>query len=795
MLLTNRQVVFLTCILLILNDAGNCSSDFNTTKPISCRAITCKNPPKAFYYSCKCDTDCITYGDCCLDAPAYNFSTQIRNVEKSECLSLGLASGYYVQRATCKREWENTTISSLCAAASPSNIHKQRDILLSFPVTNNATNVTYPNYYCAVCNDDTESLHPWEGEMKCEARREDMEAVLDFFQWKNYDLEYKNFLLNNGNVTNYIYQNLDMLYKAMSENVGIQSYVKSNLIFSEEDSSWVVLVKRHSREIKLTCGIHLNEFQNARDCLKVVQSCPRDPEFKMINYFCQSYVDFVIDSSNILYRNSHCAKCNNVAVEKLSCYYGILAYVPHLLSLLLSVPNIPGKIAPSSSPCGKEKTFLPGYSSCQSTLCRLSNEIHRNGVCLDTKRLSSFYNSTNSSSKVVESDGLLSNNPKWSLTHETTLNVSICNGTWYYAEESDFMHYNNSIISHSKENKEVVIVHKKYEGGYLVCVKHSINSETLNWISFACLIVSVFCLSLHLFTFILLNSLRNLVGKNLASFAMCLLIAYVIFLASPSVSTDTTSCYVTACLIYFCFFASFCWMNIIAFDTWDSFRMVTSRLYLRRGDQKKRFLLYSLYCWSLAVVAVICLIVTDQSKPQGLPSYLYPSLGQKRCWFGHNMSLLMFFVAPSFVFILLNISFFVSTAWNILGHKSLPQENIISLDRNLFKVHGRLAVLMSVAWVSGIIAYFANDDIAWFIFIILTSLQGVFIFVAFTCNKTVWGKVLEVLGCSPTTTPKIQKNIVVDDDGNQQPYRTSRIELLHTSSFIDSVHQPSRLAQ
>ncbi|XP_068248195.1 uncharacterized protein [Palaemon carinicauda] len=794
MVLSYSQVVFFTSIFLLLNDAGNCSANNNTSEPYSCELINCKEPPERFSYSCQCDSDCISYGDCCLDAPTYNISTQIRNVEKSECVSLTPESAAYIRRNTCKREWENTTIASLCASASPSNISKQRDILLSFPVTNNATHVTYPNYYCAVCNDDTEDLHLWEGEMNCEVRQEDMEYVLDFFHWKKEDSEYNNLLLNNGNLTEYIDENLSYMYFSMSGNVEVQNYIESNLIFSEEDSSWVALVKHHRREIKLSCKVLLYKFPYARDCVKAVQSCPKDNKFEGMNDLCQEYVEFVSDPSNhVVYRNIHCAECNNVAVEKLKCFYGIALYVPQLLSLLLSVPSIPGKIEPSSSPCGREKTFLPGFSSCQSTLCRLSNEIHRNGVCLDTKRLSSFYNSTDSSSKMVQFDGLLPNKSKKNLTHEA--NVWTCNGTWFYANESDFMYYNNTIISYLKENEEMVIDHKKYEGGYLVCVKYSIKSETLNWIAFACLIVSVCCLSLHLFTFIVLNSLRNLAGKNLASFAMCLLIAYVVFLASPSVSTETTNCYITACLIYFSFFASFCWMNIIAFDTWDSFRTVTSRLYLRRGDQKKRFLLYSLYCWSLAVVAVLCLVVTDQTKPQGLPSYLYPSLGQKRCWFGHNMSLLMFFVAPSFVFILLNIFFFVSTAWNILGSKSVPEENVISLDRNLFKVHGRLAVLMSIAWVSGIIAYFVNDDIAWCIFIILTSLQGAFIFVAFTCNKTVWDEVLEVLGCSHKTTPKPKKNIEVDDDGNQQPYQTPRIELLHISNFIDKVHQPSRLAQ
>ncbi|XP_068247470.1 uncharacterized protein [Palaemon carinicauda] len=428
MVLSYSQVVFFTSIFLLLNDAGNCSANNNTSEPYSCKLINCKEPPERFSYSCQCDSDCISYGDCCLDAPTYNISTQIRNVEKSECVSLTPESAAYIRRNTCKREWENTTIASLCASASPSNISKQRDILLSFPVTNNATHVTYPNYYCAVCNDDTEDFHPWEGEMSCEARKEDMEDVLEFFNWKSYDSEYNNLPLNNGNVTEYIDENLSYMYFTMSGNVEVQNYIESNLIFSEEDSSWVALVKHHRREIKLSCKVLLYKFPYARDCVKAVQSCPKDNKFEGMNDLCQEYVEFVSNlSTDVVYRNIHCAECNNVAVEKLKCFYGIALYLPQSLSLLLSVPSIPGKIEPSSSPCGREKTFLPGFSSCQSTLCRLSNEIHRNGVCLDTKRLSSFYNSTNSSSKMVQFDGLLPNKSKKNLTHEA--NVWTCNGT------------------------------------------------------------------------------------------------------------------------------------------------------------------------------------------------------------------------------------------------------------------------------------------------------------------------------------------------------------------------------
>ena len=50
----------------------------------------------------------------------------------------------------------------------------------------------------------------------------------------------------------------------------------------------------------------------------------------------------------------------------------------------------------------------------------------------------------------------------------------------------------------------------------------------------------------------------------------------------------------------------------------------------------------------------------------------------------------------------------------------------------------QMSTLLGFTWVFGFVAAFANVTALWYIFIILNSLQGVYIFIAFICNKRVF---------------------------------------------------------
>lgn len=65
-----------------------------------------------------------------------------------------------------------------------------------------------------------------------------------------------------------------------------------------------------------------------------------------------------------------------------------------------------------------------------------------------------------------------------------------------------------------------------------------------------------------------------------------------------------------------------------------------------------------------------------------------------------------------------------------------------------FHLYLRLAVIMGITWITGLAAGFVDLEPLWYAFVALNTLQGLFIFVAFTCTKKVIASLKERLaGC------------------------------------------------
>ena len=62
-----------------------------------------------------------------------------------------------------------------------------------------------------------------------------------------------------------------------------------------------------------------------------------------------------------------------------------------------------------------------------------------------------------------------------------------------------------------------------------------------------------------------------------------------------------------------------------------------------------------------------------------------------------------------------------------------------------FFLYLRLAVIMGLTWITGLVAGFVDMEPLWYVFVVLNTLQGFVIFVAFTCTRKVWVGVKETL--------------------------------------------------
>lgn len=305
------------------------------------------------------------------------------------------------------------------------------------------------------------------------------------------------------------------------------------------------------------------------------------------------------------------------------------------------------------------------------------------------------------------------------------------------------------------------IYHKSYgprdyyliEHGVYVCIPHydemkknmsesytldgDLNKfpESLAYVTYVGLMLSIISLLSHLVVFCIVSSVRNLPGYCLASLSLSLLIAYSCFLAI-AVAEMTDHCGNLGMCIYYFFLTSFFWMNAIAFDIWRSFRVVMRELRISSHRVPwRRFLFYSLYSWLIPGALVALVKVAD--TVDFLPDDYKPSFGTPMCWFGQRKALLIFFAVPLCIVMLLNAGFFLDVTY-VISRATLKtsQSHERTLKKRFF-MFMRLALIMGLTWIVGLVAGYADTVYLWYLFVSLNTLQGLFIFIVFSCSSKV----------------------------------------------------------
>ena len=89
----------------------------------------------------------------------------------------------------------------------------------------------------------------------------------------------------------------------------------------------------------------------------------------------------------------------------------------------------------------------------------------------------------------------------------------------------------------------------------------------------------------------------------------------------------------------------------------------------------------------------------------------------------------MFFIGPTLILNLINITCFLATIYNI-NKTRVPNDlsETIMADRSMAKIFAKIGGLMDVTWLFAFVPYMTGIDKLWFAFIISNGLQGIFIF-------------------------------------------------------------------
>lgn len=318
--------------------------------------------------------------------------------------------------------------------------------------------------------------------------------------------------------------------------------------------------------------------------------------------------------------------------------------------------------------------------------------------------------------------------------------------------------------------------------------------------------ISLGAMVLHMVMFFILYKHRSLHTKNLFSMICSLFWAeFLLVICSRSCSSEV-GCYISTVIVYFCFMASFFWMNVMSFDVCKTFRSQH-----RRSKSHRVYIKYAIYAFGGPLMLTLVAVIVNELAPN---SAVAPGFGTHGFWFSKRGGLLLFFCGPAlFIFIanlaMLGVSIYdifqkqKDTQFAMVRSQSVKSKNKrakkeadafindnseigeaangkdasklnqlqdkikegidkVTIDKDRMILYLKLALIMGVPWI---FALFDNvSSFCLYVFNILNSLQGLFIFIAFdckpkflaeVCERFGWHKLAESLATSSTTSSSL----------------------------------------
>ncbi|XP_071120942.1 adhesion G protein-coupled receptor L3-like isoform X1 [Mytilus edulis] len=250
------------------------------------------------------------------------------------------------------------------------------------------------------------------------------------------------------------------------------------------------------------------------------------------------------------------------------------------------------------------------------------------------------------------------------------------------------------------------------------------HTQFLRYITFVGCIISIACLALSWITFQCVRSLdgeRNSIHKNLV---FCLFAAELIFIVGIDRTDDRVSCAAIALLLHFFFLSSFMWMLMEGVHI-----VVLLQQVFDAAKNNMRYYYLAGYGVSITIVGTTAGI---NFKAYGTEDF---------CWITTDQWFIWSFTGPVAVILIINtivlmyaLSMVCRHSAYVFAREKSQQSNFRAWIQGAFAVE----VLLGSTWVFGY--FFINESTVVFayIFTVLNSIQGLFIFI-FHCllNKKI----------------------------------------------------------
>ncbi|XP_072347277.1 adhesion G protein-coupled receptor E3-like isoform X3 [Scyliorhinus torazame] len=240
------------------------------------------------------------------------------------------------------------------------------------------------------------------------------------------------------------------------------------------------------------------------------------------------------------------------------------------------------------------------------------------------------------------------------------------------------------------------------------------DSYKLHVITTVGITLSLICLFVSILTFILCRSIKSVRTTIHTHLCVSLFLAELLFLIGISRTANKTGCALIAGFLHYLFLACFAWMLLEGVQLY----LMVVKVFNAKSLRSKYMLLFG-YGFPLVVVGIAAVAY---SRGYGTDKY---------CWLDLNSGFVWAFLAPVCIIILVNAGFFIITVWRLVDKFSSlnPDMNELKKIRAFTFTAIAQLCLLGCTWVFGML-HFQEGTIAMaYIFTIVNSLQGAFIFI------------------------------------------------------------------
>ncbi|XP_019575285.2 adhesion G protein-coupled receptor E2 [Rhinolophus sinicus] len=247
------------------------------------------------------------------------------------------------------------------------------------------------------------------------------------------------------------------------------------------------------------------------------------------------------------------------------------------------------------------------------------------------------------------------------------------------------------------------------------------EDPTLAAITYVGLSLSLLCLLLAALTFLLCKAIQNTSTSLHLQLSLCLFLAHLLFLTAIDRTEPKVLCAIIAGALHYLYLASFTWMLLEGLHLF----LTARNLMVVNYSSVSRFMKKFMFPVGYGVPAVI-VAISAASRP-----HLYGT--PTRCWLHTHKGFIWTFLGPVCTIFSINLAFFLMTFWILKNKLSSLNSDVSTLQNTrmlTFKATAQLFIL-GCTWSLGILQVGPAARAMAYLFTIINSLQGVFIFLVY----------------------------------------------------------------